>query len=264
MAYLRPVTIASALAARAELPDALVCGGGTAVQPAMNAGLLRPADVLDLGGLRDGAAIDACGDRVRLGPVVRVAAAARAHALGAGVLDGMLRGFATPAVRERATLTGNLFQAPADLAVVLTALDGSLIAASAHSRRERVLPVTTADALEPDELAIGLDLAVPAAFAYERLAVREVAAPTLAAVAAALLADGPRAAVTGYRTSTDAAGTVILCPGAVPHLADPAGEDGFAAAVVAAAAPPAPYARRSVAALARRCHRRIHLGGAHA
>ncbi|MEO3857955.1 FAD binding domain-containing protein [Acrocarpospora sp. B8E8] len=259
MAYLRPTTIASALAARAELPRALVCGGGTAVQPAMNAGLLRPADVLDLGGLRDGAAIDACGDRVRLGPVVRVAAAARAHALGAGVLDGLLRGFATPAVRERATLTGNLFQAPADLAVVLTALDGSLIAAGARSRGERRLPVTMASALRPDELAIGLDLTVPAAFAYERLAVREVAAPTLAAVAAALLPGGPRAAVTGYR-----AGTAVPCPGAVPFLADPAGADGFAAAVVAAAAPPTPYARRSVAALAHRCHRRIHRGDANA
>jgi CO/xanthine dehydrogenase FAD-binding subunit len=258
VAFVRPVSLVSALEARADLPYALIVAGGTVVQPAMNAGRLRPEAVLDLSGLRDGRSIDRAGARLRLGPVVSVAQAARNPVLGPGVLGPMMPGFANPAVRERATLIGNVFQPPRDLAVALITLDAAL-AVGRTGGPERPLAladlVLGADAVGASELAIGLEVTVPSAFACERLARRRVSAPTLAAVAAAVLADGPRVAISGALLP----GT-RSCPDAAALLPDSTAEDEFGDAVAREAAPLTPYARSALRTLARRCHRRVHGG----
>ncbi|MFJ5840400.1 molybdopterin cofactor-binding domain-containing protein [Streptomyces shenzhenensis] len=255
--WLRPATLAEALQMHADHPDALVLAGGTGLQPLLNSGALRPSRVLDLGSLTDGRMIRAVGDgHLLLGPAVTVAAAADGTL--APVLADVVTGFATPAVRRRATLVGNIChrRGPRDLAAVLLALDARLSTGLPDAGElGPALPFTGAP---PAGLVTGLAVTLPHRFAYRRLAVREHTAPTLLALAVSELPDGTRVVC---------AGTAVAAPGPVT-VPVPDGDYGdFASRVVRAvplqAVPQADRAhlRAALAELSRRCHDALRAGG---
>ncbi|MDT3438216.1 MULTISPECIES: FAD binding domain-containing protein [unclassified Pseudofrankia] len=260
--YLRPATLTEALSARAEHPGALVLAGATAATPALATGGRPPAALLDLAGVRDVAALDEAAGRIRLGPLVTAERLAAQPTLGPDRLP--LRGFATPAVRARATALGNLFQRPHDLAAPLAALAGEVEVAHADGARRTVdvpaLVTVPGRLAEAAELAVALTVAVPHRFAYARVAVRPAAAPTLAAVAVALLDDGPRVYIVTVTAPVPArraaAERLLLDAGAGEEFAAAAAA-GLPADAPAGQADPA-YLATAVRALARRCHRRCH------
>jgi CO/xanthine dehydrogenase FAD-binding subunit len=172
--FLRPATLAEALAAKAERPDAVPIAGGTDVMVELNFDHRRPAALLDLtrvGELTEWSTSDGGGSKgggskgtVRLGagvPYTQVIAE-----LGELVpsLAMASRTVGSPQIRNRGTVGGNLGAAsPAgDTHPVLLALDARVEVASV--RGTRILPAeefylgVKRNALEPDELITAVHL----------------------------------------------------------------------------------------------------------
>ncbi|GGP66756.1 FAD binding domain-containing protein [Saccharothrix coeruleofusca] len=158
MDFLRPDTLAEALALKAEHPDAVPIAGGTDVMVELNFDHRRPAALLDLTRVAELRQWSERAGVVRLGsgvPYARVI-----DELG-GALPGLAaasRTVGSPQIRNRGTVGGNLGAAsPAgDAHPVLLTVDAVVEAVSA--RGTRLIPATEfylgvkRNALEPDEL----------------------------------------------------------------------------------------------------------------
>jgi CO/xanthine dehydrogenase FAD-binding subunit len=131
-----PSTLAEALEARAERPEAVPVAGGTDLMVAVNAGTARPAALLDLSHVDELHAWGRDDGRIAVGAGVtftRIAHEAQAFgALAAAALTvGSLQ------IRNRATLGGNVATAsPAgDGLSVLAAFDADVVLAAAGRER---------------------------------------------------------------------------------------------------------------------------------
>lgn len=167
MEFLRPTTLAEALALKAERPDAVPIAGGTDVMVELNFDHRRPEALLDLtrvGELAEWSTVDPSDGTVRLGagvPYTRVIAE-----LGESVpaLAMASRTVGSPQIRNRGTVGGNLGAAsPAgDTHPVLLALDARVEAASVRGTRilraEDFYVGVKRHALEPDELITAVHL----------------------------------------------------------------------------------------------------------
>ncbi|HET6709671.1 xanthine dehydrogenase family protein subunit M [Amycolatopsis sp.] len=164
MEFLRPATLAEALALKAERPDAVPIAGGTDVMVELNFDHRRPEALLDLtraGELTEWSTSDGT---VRLGagvPYSRVIAE-----LGESVpaLAMASRTVGSPQIRNRGTVGGNLGAAsPAgDTHPVLLALDARVEVASVRGTRilraEDFYVGVKRHALAPDELITAVHL----------------------------------------------------------------------------------------------------------
>ncbi len=162
MEVLSPRTLGEALEARAALPDAVPVAGATDVWVDVNFGRLRPAALLDLshvGELRESWYEDGrvfLGAGTTFGRIARELREFRALAEAA-------RSVASPQIRNRATIGGNLGTAsPAGDAIpVLVAYRADVVVASASETRRVAIddflvgPKRTA--LRPDELIVGVE-----------------------------------------------------------------------------------------------------------
>ncbi|WP_037908393.1 FAD binding domain-containing protein [Actinacidiphila yeochonensis] len=158
MEFLRPATWQEALAAKAEHPDAVPIAGGTDVMVEINFDHRRPRHLLDLGRIGELAEWEDAGDAVRLGaavPYTRII-----ERLG-GRLPGLAqaaRTVASPQIRNRGGVGGNLGTAsPAgDAHPALLAAGAEVEAESAHGTR--MIPIDAfytgvkRNALRPEEL----------------------------------------------------------------------------------------------------------------
>jgi CO/xanthine dehydrogenase FAD-binding subunit len=168
MDFLRPATLAGAIEAKAERPNAVPVAGGTDVMVEINFGQRRPAALLDV--TRAGE----LGETGRDGGVLRVGAGVNLTRI-IGELTAALPGLAmaartigSPQIRNRATVGGNLGSAsPAgDVHPVLLASDALVEAASV--RGTRLIPAAEfftgpkRSVLAPDELITAF-LIAPAA-----------------------------------------------------------------------------------------------------
>ncbi len=158
MEFLRPADWREALAAKAEHPTAVPIAGGTDVMVEINFDHRRPEHLLDLGGIRELHEWDTDGDTVRLGacvPYTRIMAELP-DALPALALAS--RTVASPQIRNRGGVGGNLGTAsPAgDAHPALLAGGGAVEAVSASGTR--MIPIddfylgVKRNALRPDEL----------------------------------------------------------------------------------------------------------------
>ncbi|SEC12520.1 CO or xanthine dehydrogenase, FAD-binding subunit [Amycolatopsis tolypomycina] len=165
MEFLRPATLAEALALKAERPDAVPIAGGTDVMVELNFDHRRPAALLDLTRVPELAQWWSTSDgTVRLGagvPYSRVIAE-----LGESVpaLAMAARTVGSPQIRNRGTVGGNLGAAsPAgDTHPVLLALDARVEVASVRGTRilraEDFYVGVKRHALAPDELITAVHL----------------------------------------------------------------------------------------------------------
>ncbi|MEU0535679.1 FAD binding domain-containing protein [Amycolatopsis tolypomycina] len=165
MEFLRPATLAEALALKAERPDAAPIAGGTDVMVELNFDHRRPAALLDLSRVPELAQWWSTSDgTVRLGagvPYSRVIAE-----LGESVpaLAMAARTVGSPQIRNRGTVGGNLGAAsPAgDTHPVLLALDARVEVASVRGTRilraEEFYVGVKRHALAPDELITAVHL----------------------------------------------------------------------------------------------------------
>ncbi|GAB2965946.1 FAD binding domain-containing protein [Saccharothrix stipae] len=170
MDFLRPDTLAEALALKAQRPDAVPIAGGTDVMVELNFDHRRPAALLDLTRIAELRSWDtdhaADGAAVRIGsgvPYTRIIDELGAHLPGLAMAS---RTVGSPQIRNRGTVGGNLGAAsPAgDTHPVLLVADATVEAAS--TRGTRLIPATDfylgvkRNALEPDELITAVHVPV--------------------------------------------------------------------------------------------------------
>ena len=175
-------------------PDLLVMAGGTVVMPLVNEGLSLPERVMSL---------RATGlDRIEVADgLLRIGATATLTQVLARDEVPLLREAvgrtASWAVRNMATIGGNLFTPPpgGDVAVALLALDARVRIAGPGG--ERSLPIGEfqtgfmATALAPDELLVGIDVPTAAReTAFIKLGRRAANTPAVVTVAVALRREG--------------------------------------------------------------------------
>ncbi|WP_410617261.1 FAD binding domain-containing protein [Amycolatopsis sp. lyj-109] len=167
MEFLRPTTLAEALALKAERPDAVPIAGGTDVMVELNFDHRRPEALLDLtrvGELTEWSTVDHSGGTVRLGAGVPYSRVITELGESVPALAMASRTVGSPQIRNRGTVGGNLGAAsPAgDTHPVLLALDARVEVASVRGTRllraEEFYVGVKRHALEPDELITAVHL----------------------------------------------------------------------------------------------------------
>jgi CO/xanthine dehydrogenase FAD-binding subunit len=135
--FLRPRTLAEALALKAARPDAVPIAGGTDVMVELNFDQRRPAALLDLGGLEELAGWSAGDSGVRLGAGVPYARVITELGPRLPALAMAARTIGSPQIRHRGTVGGNLGAAsPAgDSHPVLLVTDARVEARSVRGTR---------------------------------------------------------------------------------------------------------------------------------
>ncbi|WP_431879112.1 FAD binding domain-containing protein [Amycolatopsis sacchari] len=164
MDFLRPQTLAEALALKAERPDAVPIAGGTDVMVELNFGHRRPAALLDLTRVRELTESSTSDSGVRLGagvPYTRVITELGDRLPGLAMAS---RTVGSPQIRNRGTVGGNLGAAsPAgDTHPVLLVTGAEIEAASVRGTRripaEEFYVGVKRNALAEDELITAVHL----------------------------------------------------------------------------------------------------------
>ncbi|WP_318306833.1 FAD binding domain-containing protein [Amycolatopsis solani] len=165
MEFLRPATLADALAAKAAAPGAVPIAGGTDVMVELNFDHRRPEALLDLGRVAELHEHGTDGGRIRLGaavPYTRIIAELGAKLPG---LAMAARTVGSPQIRNRGTVGGNLGAAsPAgDAHPALLAAGADVEIASVRGTRivaaKDFYTGVKRNVLEPDELITSVLLA---------------------------------------------------------------------------------------------------------
>ena len=164
----------------------LVMGGGTVVMPMINAGAHEAETLISLKQL----ALDqvsVSGDGVAtIGACTPIAALARHEALS--FLKGAIEGFGSPAIRNMATIGGNLFvpRPAGDLAVCLVALDATATLVRGISLRQEAVRDLVQRGLQPGEIVTALSFTLPEAgtFRYRKAGRRALNTPAIVTIAA--------------------------------------------------------------------------------
>jgi len=106
----RPDSVAAALAQRRKSSDARFLAGGQSLLGAMKLGLAAPAELIDLGRVRDLASISADATSVRIGAMATHASVAASSDVRSRspALARLADGIGDPAVRSRGTIGGSL------------------------------------------------------------------------------------------------------------------------------------------------------------
>lgn len=162
----RPATVAEASTLLAVRPEAALYAGGTELLLLMKAGLVRPADVIDLKRIPELGALDDAGGMLAIGATVTHRALERSAAVRARwpLVAGVAAHVANVRVRNVGTVGGNLaFADPhSDLATLFLVFDATVRLASPAGSRELPLgdfvrgPYETAR--RPDEVLTGVRL----------------------------------------------------------------------------------------------------------
>ena len=165
MDFLRPSSLAEALAAKAECPGAVPIAGGTDVLVELNFDRRRPATLLDLTGIAELAEWAPDGGVLRVGagvPYTRIIAELGSRLPGLAMAS---RTVGSPQIRNRGTVGGNLGSAsPAGDAHPPLLASGAVVEV-ASVRGTRHIPVTEfftgvkRNALAPDELITAFRIA---------------------------------------------------------------------------------------------------------
>jgi aerobic carbon-monoxide dehydrogenase medium subunit len=162
----RPETLAEAGALLARRPEAALYAGGTELLLLMKAGLVRPADVIDVKRIPDLGELAETGGTLAIGATVTHRALERSEMVQArwSLVAGVATHVANVRVRNVGTVGGNLaFADPhSDLATLLLLFDATVRLATASGARELPLdefvrgPYETAR--QPDEILVGVRL----------------------------------------------------------------------------------------------------------
>jgi carbon-monoxide dehydrogenase medium subunit len=202
LTYHRPASLPEACRLLGELGDeALPLAGGTDLVPDLRRGARSPRHLVSLRDLVELRGILLEEGRLRIGALstpAEIAAAAPVRSARPELLDA-IEAFATPQVRNRATIGGNLCTAAAcgDLPPLLLALRATAVVAGAKGRREIPLDGffrnVRSTSLLPGEILVAVLVRArePGEGArYEAFGMRAAAFITVAGVAAAVRMEG--------------------------------------------------------------------------
>jgi CO/xanthine dehydrogenase FAD-binding subunit len=189
--------------------DLIVMGGGTIVMGMVNDGLLFPSKAMSLARAGIHGVLDADG-QITIGAATTIARLAQLD--GLPILAQAAGMFGAPAVRNMATVGGNLFAAPpaGDIAVPLLVLDALVELAGPHGRRtlplDRFFTGLGQTARAADELVVALHMPqTDGQTAYLRYGRRQANTPAVVAVAARVVI-GAQGTVVEARIALGAAG----------------------------------------------------------
>ncbi|HTV00240.1 MAG TPA: FAD binding domain-containing protein [Luteitalea sp.] len=196
--FSRPTSIAGCLALLAAHPEATLVAGGTDVSVESNLKGRRWPHLVSLDAIDELRTFDVDATAVRIGAALSLAELGRRWTSAPAVIHEWLDRFASPLIRNRATLGGNLATASpiGDAAPLLLALDARLEIASPHvASGRRIVPLAEfftgyrATSLQHDELiaAVVVPLPVPASLRFYKVAKRRL--DDISTVAAAFAID---------------------------------------------------------------------------
>src|SRR5713226_1005711 len=179
--YYDPTTLTEALSLLAEFGEmARPLAGGQSLVPMMNMRLARPAQVIDLNRIGELDYLKVEDGELRIGAMTRQRAIERSPIVAQGwpLLKEATRYIGHVQIRNRGTVGGSLAHAfpSAELPVVMTALDASLVLRSSQS--ERIIPAmeffvdAMTTALKPSELLV--EIRVPQWPSETRWAFQEI------------------------------------------------------------------------------------------
>jgi aerobic carbon-monoxide dehydrogenase medium subunit len=166
-AYLRPGTLAEALAALAEHGDeARILAGGQSLVPALNMRLSEPRLLIDINRIAALGGIEERDRRLRIGALARHAEVGSSPLVArlAPLLHQAIPHIAHPAIRNRGTFGGSLAHADpaAELPACAVALDAVLVLASRRGERRVAardfFHGLYATALAPDEIITAIEI----------------------------------------------------------------------------------------------------------
>ncbi|MFC5288774.1 FAD binding domain-containing protein [Actinokineospora guangxiensis] len=167
MDFLRPTSLAEALAAKAERPDAVPIAGGTDVMVELNFDKRRPAALLDLSAVPELSTWDDEAGGTRIGAALPYARIITELAERAPGLAAAARTVGSPQIRNRGSVGGNLGSAsPAGDAHPPLLADGSTVRiASVSGEREvaarEFFTGPKKSVLAPDELVVSVGVPRP-------------------------------------------------------------------------------------------------------
>ncbi|TEX50587.1 MAG: hypothetical protein B7C55_09975 [Actinomycetales bacterium mxb001] len=184
---LRPTTIKEATGALAVHPGARVVGGGTLVVAERSRGIDGPASYLLLSGIVDLSGVSRDGGGVRIGAQTTLRDLLDAEV--SPLLDVALRSLATPQIRNRATVGGNIAdRRPAHtLSPCFLALDAAVESAGAGGTRRRSMREFVSEGLAGGEIVVSVILPERSGFQrYTRVAPRNGPGYAIASVAVSI------------------------------------------------------------------------------
>ncbi len=199
--YCRPDSLDEALAALAEFgADGVILSGGLSLGALLNTRLVRPGAVIDINRIAGLDRIEANGDVLRTGPLVRQADALNASRIGNSVplLAAALPYVGHYQTRSRGTLAGSVAHADpsAEIPLCLAVLGGEVELSSTRGRRRLAvgdfIQGALANAREADEMVTGLvwpTTIEPTAVAFIEVSERHGDFAIVAAAASARRAD---------------------------------------------------------------------------
>jgi CO/xanthine dehydrogenase FAD-binding subunit len=143
--YYKPKTLAEALSLLAQFGEAAKpLAGGQSLVPMMNMRLARPAQLIDLNGLRELDYLQVENGELRIGAMTRQRALERSNIVAESwpLLREAIRYVGHVQIRNRGTVGGSLVHAypSAELPVAMTALEALMVLRGSHA--ERTVPAS--------------------------------------------------------------------------------------------------------------------------
>lgn len=232
-AYLKPASVADAVAALKADAEAKAVSGGMTLIPTMKQRLARPSKIVDLSGIAALRGITVAGGKVTIGAMTkhREVAASAEIAKAIPALAALAEGIGDPAVRNRGTIGGSVANndPTADYPSAVLALGATVVTDSRRIAADEFFKGMFATALHDGELITAIEFPVPEKAAYMKF-------PNPAsryAMVGVFVAKGPagvRVAVTGAgqggvfrHAAMEAALSASWSPDAVAKLATPTG-----------------------------------------
>lgn len=168
--YQRPETLAAALAALADHPDAKAVAGGQSLIAAMKLRFANPSDLIDLSAIGELSGIRCAPDRVTIGAMTRHAVVAASPELKQALpaLASLAGGIGDRMVRNMGTIGGSVANndPAADYPAGLLALDATVQTSRRAIAADDFFLGMYETALEEGELIVSVDFRVPRRAAY--------------------------------------------------------------------------------------------------
>jgi len=204
LSYVRPATLAQALAFLDEHPDAKALSGGMTLIPTLKQRLAAPAYVVDLGRLPELRGIVLEGGVLRIGAATRHAEVAASDVVRGALpaladLAGLI---ADPQVRNRGTMGGSVANndPAADYPAAVLGLGAMVVTSARRIPADEFFVDMFETALGPGELVVAIEFPLPRRAAYRKYR-HPASGYALAGVFVAEGDAGVRVAVTGAAPS---------------------------------------------------------------
>jgi aerobic carbon-monoxide dehydrogenase medium subunit len=198
--YVRPHSVADAVAALAANAEAKPLAGGQTLLPTIKQRLAKPSAVIDLGAIPELKGIQKSGNAIGIGAMTTHAAVA-AHADVRTSIPGLAQlagGIGDPAVRNVGTIGGSLANndPSACYPAAVLALNATIVTNKRQLSADQFFTGMFSTALEHGELITGVGFSIPAKSGYAKFEQR-ASRYALVGVFVAQTAGGVRVAVTG-------------------------------------------------------------------